>query len=167
MFRSVVALSLAIGASACRYQPTPVVLQGAPADIAALQGEWSGEYTSMDSRRSGSITLTIRAGKDTAYGDVVMTSGGQGVVAADDPREHLRHAPSAEVLRIAFVRVTGGMIAGELEPYVAPDCRCVVRTVFQGTWSGNTVSGDYFTRGEGGLRQQGTWSASRRATASR
>lgn len=166
MWRPAVALMAAMAASACRYQPSPVLLQGAAADIVALEGEWVGEYSSPDSRRSGSITLTIRAGTDTAFGDVVMRSpAGQAIVAADDPREHLQHAPSADVLRIAFVRVVGGMVAGQLEPYIAPDCQCVVHTVFQGTIHGNLVTGEYFTRAEAGLRQQGTWSASRRIAA--
>jgi hypothetical protein len=168
MWRTVVSLTLVLGAVACRYQPTPVPLLGDPADISALKGEWSGEYTSLDSRRSGNITLTIRAGKDTAFGDVVMVSSvGQAIVAADDPRVHLTHAPSPDVLRIVFVRVIGGMVSGELEPYVAPDCSCVVTTVFQGTVRSNTVNGEYFTHGAGGLRQQGNGSASRRLVASR
>jgi hypothetical protein len=168
MWKPAVAMAMAFGAIACRYQPTPVALQGAPADIAALQGEWSGEYSSPDSRRSGSITLTIRAGTDTAFGDVVMvTSGGQAVHAADDPHAHKLHSPSTDVLRIAFVRIFGGMVAGELEPYIAPDCGCRVNTVFQGTVHRNRVSGEYFTTGPGGLRQQGTWSASRKLVASR
>lgn len=168
MWRSLVVLTLIFGATACRYQPTPVPLLGERADISALQGEWSGEYTSLDSRRSGSITLTIRAGTDTAFGEVVMTApSGQAVRAADDPRVHSTHSPSTDVLRIAFVRIIGGMVSGELEPYIAPDCRCVVTTVFQGTARSNSVNGEYFTRDAGGLRQQGTWSAARRLIASR
>ena len=162
-------LGIAVASAGCRYEPSPVRLEGSASDIAALAGEWIGEYSSLDSRRSGSITFTIRAGRDTAFGDVVMVpSGGNAVMAADvDARVHAGHSVAPEVLRITFVRVFGGMVAGELEPYVAPDCACVVRTVFQGTVKSQTVSGEYFTSNGANLRQQGRWSAWRRTMAQR
>ena len=51
---------------------------------------------------------------------------------------------------------------GSLEPYVAPDCNCVVTTVFRGTVAGNQIQGDFVTRGESGLRQEGRWSVTRK-----
>jgi hypothetical protein len=163
------ALLLSLAVASCRYQATPVSLVGSPSDIAALAGEWIGEYSSLDSRRSGSITLTVVAGSDSAHGDVVMfSSGAAAVVAADvESRIHAGHSMAPDILRISFVRVFGGMVAGELEPYVAPDCRCVVRTVFQGTVKRNTIDGEYYTRSDGGLRQQGRWSAWRKTIAAR
>ena len=153
----------------CRYQPTPVPLQGAPADISALAGTWEGTYESAQSGRSGTFTLDVRAGKDTAFGDVVMTPrAGQPFTAADvDSPAHALHSPSPQVLRITFVRVIGGMVEGTMEPYMAPDCQCVVTTVFQGVVNRNTINGEYVTHGAMGLRQQGTWNAERRLIAAK
>jgi hypothetical protein len=72
------------------------------------------------------------------------------------------HVSQPEFLEITFVRVTGGLVEGALEPYVAPDCHCAVSTVFHGTRNGNVISGDYVTRGEMGLRQTGTWHVERK-----
>jgi hypothetical protein len=152
---------LGVGA-ACRYQPSPVTLRGSPPEIAALAGEWGGEYSGAQSGRSGSISLRIAAGGDTAYGDVVMVSNtGQRPVAAHGEREHLAHARSADVLRISFVRVAQGRVTGVLEPYVAPDCQCRVTTSFSGTIQGDVVEGTFTTRGSGGLEQSGRWRVSR------
>jgi hypothetical protein len=162
--------SLIVGASlvaaaavgACRSQPSLVPLQGSPPEIAALAGEWSGEYGGAQSGRSGSIVLRITAGGDTAYGDVVMVANtGQRPVAAHDAREHQAHARSAEVLRVAFVRVGAGQVSGVLEPYVAPDCQCRVTTSFSGTVRDNVIEGTFVTRGAGALEQSGRWRVSR------
>jgi len=37
-----------------------------------LTGEWAGDYSSVESGRSGSISFTLRAAGDSAFGDVVM-----------------------------------------------------------------------------------------------
>jgi hypothetical protein len=170
MSRSALAtIALATLLGGCRYQPTPVPLLGAPADISALAGTWTGEYESRDSGRSGTFTFAITAGKDTAFGDVVMVPRAGQPFTAADLTTHLRsgHSASLEVLRVTFVRVIGGMVEGTLEPYVAPDCQCVVSTVFQGVAKGNVISGDYVTHGAMGLRQQGTWSAQRQVIAAK
>jgi len=170
MSRSALAtIALATLLGGCRYQPTPVPLQAEPADILALAGTWEGTFQSAQSGRSGSFTLEVRAGKDTAFGDVVMIPhGGQAFTAADvDSPAHVQHSPSPQVLRITFVRVFGGMVEGTLEPYIAPDCQCVVTTVFQGIQNRNTVNGQYVTHGAIGLRQQGEWNAERRLIAAK
>ena len=155
-------LVAAIAVAACRYQPARVALQGSPPEIAALAGEWNGEYSGAQSGRSGSITLRITAGGDSAYGDVVMVANtGQRLVAAHDPKEHMAHARSADVLHVAFVRVAAGQVSGMLEPYVAPDCQCRVTTSFTGTVQGNVVEGTFVTRGPAGLEQAGRWRVTR------
>jgi hypothetical protein len=152
-----------LGVVACRYQPPPVVLQGTPPEIAALAGEWSGEYSGAQSGRSGSIVLRITAGRDTAFGDVTMVSNvGQRPVAAHDARDHLAHARSADVLRVTFVRVADGRVSGALEPYTAPDCQCVVSTTFSGAVQGDVVEGTFVTRAPSGLEQAGRWRVTRR-----
>lgn len=76
-------------------------------------------------------------------------------------RAHEMHAMAPDVLRVTFVRIEGGMVKGELEPYVAPDCRCVVSTVFRGTIRGDTVDGSYVTLTETGRTHDGRWRVQR------
>lgn len=161
---SVVA-TIAISLSACRYQPTPVSLQGADSELSAIAGEWVGDYSGAQSGRSGGISFTVQAGKDTAYGDVTMTPLlNQSLRAADHGTpEHARHVSAPELLRVTFIRVRGGSVEGSLEPYIAPDCNCVVSTVFRGALQGNEIKGDFETRGEGGLRQVGNWTVKRKS----
>jgi hypothetical protein len=152
----------AILTAACTYAGTPVPLRGRATDIAALAGRWDGEFWSEESRRNGSLLFTIRAGTDTAFGDVVLTpTSFEPVIAADakDP-VHLQHSRAPEVLRIHFVTVRERVIQGEIEPYVAPDCKCVVVTEFLGTVEGDAIDGTYTTRGPG-IRQEGRWSMRR------
>jgi hypothetical protein len=148
---------------ACRYQPTPVAVQGADVDISTIAGEWVGEYSSAQSGRSGAITFSVQAGRDTAFGDVTMSPQlNQTLRAADyGTPAHERHVSSPASLRITFVRVRGGTVEGSLEPYIAPDCNCTVSTVFRGTLQGNEIRGDFVTRGAGGLHQTGSWSVRR------
>lgn len=158
-------LALVAAPLACRYQPTPVQLQASPSDIEALAGRWEGEFSSVESGRSGNIVFTVQAGKDTAFGDVVMIpqSWGQPLTAADAASgEHARHSASAELLRVRFVRAHGDFIEGALEPYIAPDCHCTVSTTFHGALQGNSIRGDYVTTGAYGLRQTGKWSVTRK-----
>src|SRR5258705_1052040 len=64
--------------AACGTNQPSVPLVGRSADVAALAGEWAGEYSSVESGRSGSITFTLRAASDSAFGDVVMIPVGWG-----------------------------------------------------------------------------------------
>src|SRR5213596_3205344 len=63
---------LVLTLTACGASRAPVPLVGASADVAALTGEWAGDYSSAESGRSGSISFTLRAAGDSAFGDVVM-----------------------------------------------------------------------------------------------
>lgn len=155
---------LLVALAGCRYQPSTIPLHGSSADIARLKGSWDGEYSSVESGRTGSITFTIHAGKDTAFGDVVMTpSHEHPLIAADGyDRIHREHGSSPEWLKVTFVHIDGGLIRGELEPYVAPDCKCTVTTVFRGALSGDVIEGTYLTRGEYNLQQEGRWRVERR-----
>jgi hypothetical protein len=163
MSARIFSVAIAFALVACRYQPTPVTVQGAEADVSTIAGEWVGEYSSAQSGRSGGITFSVQAGQDSAYGDVSMTPQlNQTLRAADHGTPaHDRHVSSPALLRITFVRVRGGIVEGSLEPYIAPDCNCTVSTVFRGTLQGNEIKGDFVTRGEGGLLQSGTWSVKR------
>ena len=154
---------MAIAAVGCRYRPQPVPVWGQPGDIMQLAGEWEGEYSSHDSHRTGSITFMITARGDSAFGDVLMPvpKGEEGPRPVDLGQAHFAHARAADLLSVQFVTISGGRVQGELEPYIAPDCECVVRTVFTGTLKGNVVSGSYLTITQWGGRQEGQWRVER------
>lgn len=70
MFDGRLFLTILLGACAASQASVPMV--GTAGDVAALSGQWSGEYSSAASSRSGSISFTLRAAGDSATGDVVM-----------------------------------------------------------------------------------------------
>jgi hypothetical protein len=167
--RAVAAIALTLSFTACRYQPQAVPLQATPADISALAGRWEGQYVGRETGRSGSIVFMIQAGKDTAFGDVLMgwetERMNHSLTAADVASgEHARHSSAPDLLRVSLVRVVGGLVEGSLEPYIAPDCACTVTTTFRGTVRGNGITGDFLTTGPYGLRQTGTWDVTRKTT---
>ncbi|NUP57198.1 MAG: hypothetical protein HOQ17_05920 [Gemmatimonadaceae bacterium] len=163
MRRILGALSLA-AVAACRYQPTPVPLQGEAQSIAALRGKWSGEYWGTTSERRGSLSFTISATADSAFGDVIMlTPQGQQLRPVDAGDRHRLHTASAQALRIDFVRIGAGMVSGTLEPYIAPDCECQVSTTFTGNVLGDTIRGTFITNRRQGGNRDGMWMMTRRA----
>ena len=70
------ACAFAFLVSACAAHQPPVPLVGPASDIAALVGEWAGEYSSSETGRTGSISFVLAAHGDTAYGDVIMVPRG-------------------------------------------------------------------------------------------
>lgn len=153
-------------AAACSANPSPVPVIGAEADVSALAGEWVGEYRSPEAGRSGSISFKLEAGRDTAFGDVLMIPAGQETGAAGRARttDALRSAPRA--LMIRFVRVSGNSISGSIDPYQSPDCGCILFTTFHGTIEGNRISGELLIRhsAQDAPPQRGTWWAERPKT---
>ena len=158
--------AVAILLAACSYTPTPVPLKGPAPEVAALAGTWEGTYVGTQSLRTGTIQLTIRPGSDTAFGDVLMDNQwDRQIVAADVASgEHFKHERAAQILTIQFVAIRDGFVEGQLEPYIAPDCECTVSTIFQGRRAGESISGEFFTRGAYGLYQTGTWKVRRTKT---
>lgn len=149
----------------CRSATPSVRLQGEPVAIAWLAGEWVGEYRGAAAGRSGSISFYLPSGTDSLYGDVTMlTSAGQPMMSADVLERHRLHVRSAQSLRIDFVSVGGGTVTGTLEPYVSPDCGCVVTTTFTGRITGDTIDGVFVTRAPSGLLLEGAWQVTRRRT---
>lgn len=133
-------------------------------DPDALAGEWSGQYQSEESGRSGAIVFRLTAGQDTARGDVVM-------LVARSPQEAPgfypaglpsslpgQMAPDARVLTIRFVQVEDGRIRGRLDPYKDPSCGCSVETVFEGVQQGDVITGTFVARHlERAHTQRGRW----------
>jgi hypothetical protein len=151
--------TIALALTACAANPPPVPVYGDAEDRADLTGEWTGEYWSAESGRSGSILFLLTEGADSATGDVLMIPASQA--------EHHQHAggqhPASEFIAIRFVRVQAGRVRGQLEIYRDPVCGCRLDTTFEGVLRDGTMSGTFTSRHiEGGDVQHGHWRASRR-----
>lgn len=142
--------------SGCAGHPPPVPLVGSVRDIAALAGEWAGDYSSDETGRSGSISFLLTPRGDTAYGDVIMIPRNLGqplrAWAKDDAGGAAVTAEAARArpvpLTISFVRVQGNEVSGTLAPYRDPQCGCALATRFVGWLRGDTISGSYFSSHE-------------------
>jgi hypothetical protein len=166
------ALAAAALLAGCASRPTPVPVMAPSSDLSALVGEWSGEYTSPETGRSGSIAFTLQAGKDTAVGSVVMVpralnepvTPGMGV-----NRPVVRTSPaqaSGELLTIRFVRMEGSQVVGMLDPYRDPDCGCQLTTTFRGAFTdAGTITGTFTSTGSsiGHIPSSGSWTVKRSA----
>jgi len=153
--------------SACGASRSPVPLVGASTDISALTGEWAGDYSSVESGRSGSISFTLRAAGDSAFGDVVMIPSAWGRPLVPWRQESAtgagaNQAPASTVLTIRFVRVEHGHVSGTLDPYADPQTGARLLTTFSGEVNGNTIAGTYTTRLPSGDTQTGRWTVQRR-----
>jgi hypothetical protein len=157
-----VALFLVALVLACGGAQTPVPVVGASADLSRLAGEWYGEYSSVESGRSGSIVFKLVAGTDSATGDVFMTPqwlGRPGEVQAQRGPQ----PTTTPALAIRFVRVAGGQVSGALAPYTDPQCGCTLHTTFVGRLQADTLVGTYSSRHEQARdTQRGRWRAVRK-----
>lgn len=154
-------LALALAATACASRLPPIQLEGAPADVAQLVGNWAGEYISDTAfEPSGSILFSLQAGEKHAYGDVLMTRRGADRAYERYDPEHPtgRSVGLAQRLPILIVRTKDGYVTGELDPYWDFDRECEAHTAFRGRIRGNVIKGTYETRFEGPfLRRTGQW----------
>ena len=150
--------------AACGASRSPVPVVGAATDVSSLTGEWAGEYSSVESGRSASITFTLRSAGDTAFGDVVMIPKGYGraLVPWNQPGAAGGMSQTPSVLTIRFVHVEAGHVNGTLDPYADPQTGERLFTTFNGEEKGNTIAGTYTTRLPSGLTQTGRWSVQRR-----
>lgn len=149
---------------ACGGSSPPIQLQGEPLAISSLAGQWEGEYWGRPQATHGLITFFMSANPDSAFGDVVMLGPrGQLMMPADPAAQHRMHIHAPQSLRIDFVHVGFAGVTGTLEPYIAPDCDCVVTTTFNGNVVGDTISGTFITRGAMRASTDGTWRVVRRA----
>ena len=169
--RAVSTLMLALAVAGCEWRRTPVPIISDIGSTGLLVGSWAGEYNSTQTGRSGSISFDLASEKDTAYCDVVMVPSIQTLrIATNTGTEGptVRPQPTAEPLKLRFIRLGEGRVTGTLEPYKDPDCGCLVTTTFEGKFSAtNTIEGTYVTTGSG-FRQQtgGRWKVKRQNTIS-
>src|SRR6266566_2659973 len=104
--------------------PNPRSSGGRRARRGALEGQWDGSYSSAATGRSGSISFTLTATGDSAFGDVVMIPRGLGrpLQAWNNAAAPADAAPPRPaVLTINFVRVAAGRVTGTLAPYADPE----------------------------------------------
>ena len=167
MLRSTTFLSfvLPFALAACGASRSPVPVVGTSSDLSALAGDWAGDYNSTESGRSGSISFTLRAATDSAFGEVTMIPVGLGRPLQPWRGEGVtgvgQVAPST-VLTIRFVRVEAGRVSGTLDPYADPQNGQRLLTTFSGELKGNTIAGSYTTHLPSGETQTGRWTVQRR-----
>jgi len=166
MFRApILSTLLAVALGACGASRAPVPLVGSSSDVSALAGEWAGDYSSAQSGRSGSISFTLRATDDSAFGDVVMvpTAWGRPLVPWRDQSVSAgNQSPQSTVLTIRFVRVEQGHVSGTLDPYADPQTGARLLTTFAGQLNGKTIEGTYTTTLPSGETQTGRWTVQKR-----
>jgi hypothetical protein len=165
----VTACALGCLLAGCRARQAAVPVEARPDALARLAGEWTGEYSSAATGRSGSIVFTLTAGRDTAFGDVIMVPGGaeRPLAAVARPGvagQNVTGRPDTRGLTIRFVRIAGDSVSGSLDPYTAPDCDCVLTTTFTGRVHADRIDGTFTTYGGAptGTPQRGRWAVTRR-----
>lgn len=169
--RGVLTLTLALVLAGCGWRRTPVPIISDTGSSGLLVGNWAGEYSSAQTGRSGSISFALASEKDTAYCDVVMVPSIQGLRIANNAGQEgpsVRALPTAEPLKLRFIRLGEGRVTGTLEPYKDPDCGCMVTTTFEGLFSGtNTIEGKYITTSSGFHQETGgRWKVTRQSITS-
>lgn len=156
---------MVVALGACSTQPAPIPMQGSPMAVRRLVGSWAGAYASAQSGRSGSISFTLSAERDTAYGDVIMIPRGLNhpLRAAMEEESGATGGEHQQLLTIRFVAVRGDRVEGTLEPYRDPECGCLLLTRFEGRVLGDSIVGTYRSHHvEGGNNVSGTWQVKRR-----
>jgi hypothetical protein len=148
-------LTLAFAAG-CIWQGTPVPVTG---DTRWLEGSWDGTYWGGERGRSGTITFRLKAGTDSAWGDVVMLPPQNEFTRPPGAPEGMRTMREpAHLLRISFVRCEDGEVTGRLDPYQDPDTGERVHTTFEGRLEGKVFKGTFVSYYPGtGTRVNGKW----------
>jgi hypothetical protein len=152
---------LLLAAAGCTYQGAPVPVAG---DTRMLEGEWEGTYSSEQTGRTGSILFHLKAGTDSAYGDVLMlptqAEYSRPPTLPETPRPFNQ---PARVLNISFVQCADAQVTGRLDPYEDPDTGERLYTTFEGRFKGNTFKGTFVTLyPNSGHRVTGKWTVERK-----
>lgn len=160
------ALATACTGGTHRATPMPAVpVEGSSRDLRWLAGDWAGEFASSRDSRRGRIAFSLRAGRDTAEGQVVFTGPppppgcSDPVSVATEPR-----AEAEIVLTIARVNVSDRAVAGWMRPYSDPALGCLMDAWFEGEATGDTLAGMYFSHPADAASsvRLGTWWVARR-----
>jgi hypothetical protein len=157
-------LMAAMAAVACAPVINKTPVRGAPPAISRLVGEWQGDYNGAESGRRGLIAFRLRAGADTAEGDIIMQSRTDYEPSAPNapiPWDAMR--TTHQQLSIRFVFVSDDEVTGVLNAYRDPDCGCTLTTTFRGRIQGDVIEGTFHTEGSGisHMPQDGRWRVKR------
>jgi hypothetical protein len=149
MKRAALSVLLALSLVGCAGSFNTFPVNGRQTEIAKVKGDWSGEYSSPDTGRSGFISFKLDLGHSTGEGQVEMNVPGE-----------LQPRP----LRIASMHVSGNEVRGRLARYTDPGCNCAVDTEFVGIVTGGTIDGTFTTKPAGRdlVAAGGTWHAERK-----
>ena len=156
MMRVGLALTAAL-VVACVSLPDPVEITTRPTDVILLDGEWRGDFTSIDATAGGTLELTLGVRNDSARGQAVITPvvyPEVGVSAPARPQARpTRRAP------VSFVSVTDGIVTGTLPPYFDADVGGIVQMTLIGRLrSWNVIEGSFVVLGTNlTVVQAGTW----------
>jgi hypothetical protein len=142
---------------ACVSLPDPAELTRRPTDVILLDGEWSGDFASIDGTSRGTLELTLGVRDDIARGQAViapMTYPDVGVSAPARPQER----PTRRTL-VSFVSITDGVVTGTLPPYFDADIGGLVQMTLVGRLrSWNVIEGSFVVLGPSlTVVQAGTW----------
>lgn len=162
--RTLLAIPLAGLLATCAYNPPPAPITGDADTIGFLAGEWTGTYESEDTGRVGDIYFRLRAGADTARGEVLMASRPgiyppRSVPTEQDVPEPTRPPP---VATINFIRAGGPWVYGALDEYFDPETGAPLHTTFTGRIEGDRIRGQFKSSPIGSaVTATGSWSVRR------
>ena len=147
----------------CAGNPSPVPVLGTASEVQALAGEWTGEYRSAETGRTGNVTFKLAAGRDTAFGDVLMVPKESFSQSTEPGMPAPPARANPQILTIRFVHVRGDAVSGTILPYLAPDCDCWLETRFRGDIRADRIAGEFVSHDSdtGRMMQRGTWWAKR------
>lgn len=169
--RSAVLMVLAVILAACSAPPPPppVSVDANPKDLNAMAGDWSGDYFSADTGRSGSIRFNLNPEQGALSGTVLMFPKGRSsaMEPANRQASPTTSAPrGGQPLSIRFVMIEDGVVSGTLEPYRDPDCDCFLSTTFTGRVHGDVIQGTFVSHaGPGHVSQEGRWKVTRKSAS--
>jgi hypothetical protein len=159
---SVVLLAVA----GCAYHPRALTLQASATEWRALVGEWRGSYSSDGGDRHGLIDLSLAAGEQQAYGDVLMVAAGSRdryYPSAAGERMATAERPHGTILTIRFVRAADGRLTGTMDPYWDPERSCEATATFYGAIGDGRMDGTFTSLCADGVHAiRGHWSVLRR-----
>jgi hypothetical protein len=155
-----------VGACTSAPPPPPVSVEANQKDLNTLAGNWSGDYFSGSTGRTGSIRFNLNAEEGAVYGTVLMFPQGRSssMEPANRQGSASENAPrGGQPLSIRFIVIEDGVISGTLEPYKDPDCDCFLSTTFTGRVHGDAIEGSFVSHGgPGRVTQDGRWKVTRK-----
>lgn len=150
---------LATSAVACVSLPPQTPYVSGPTDAFLLEGQWQGDFGTLDGQRGGSMTLALEVRNDTARGPVVLAP--VVYVAAEAGASAPMRAEARSVLRspIQFVSVTDGVVTGVVPAFFDTERLVTVQMTFIGRMrSWNVIEGTYISLGPDlRIEELGTW----------